>query len=123
MVIKLKNRIFASFFLLVLLSAVLLAAAVSGIVYNTTRNREIAGIKDRATLIADILNNSVDLTGITDFNNFNYETARVTIIASDGTVLIDNKAVAASLENHSDREEFLQAIQQGGESPYAIPLP
>jgi len=111
------KRIYLSFLCLVLLCAIALSASVSIIVYNATRNREIASIKDRANLAADLINNSDNLTGFSDFANYDADAARVTIIAYDGTVLLDNKAVAASLENHGDRQEFLQAMQTGrGES-------
>ncbi len=36
---------------------------------------------------------------------------RVTLIALDGTVLADSRAVAANLENHADRPEFRTALE------------
>ncbi len=41
------------------------------------------------------------------------KTLRVTWIAADGTVLYDNNADAASMENHSDRPEFVDAVTSG----------
>lgn len=38
---------------------------------------------------------------------------RLTLIAEDGTVLFDNHAEAADMENHSDREEFQEALANG----------
>lgn len=38
---------------------------------------------------------------------------RITLIDQDGTVLYDNKADPATMENHSDRPEFQEAIQSG----------
>ena len=38
------------------------------------------------------------------------ENSRITLIDSDGTVLYDSVEQAADMENHSKREEFLEAI-------------
>lgn len=37
--------------------------------------------------------------------------ARATVIRSDGTVLADNEAKAAEMENHATRPEFIEALQ------------
>ena len=109
-----KKRIYINFLILILLSALLLSASVSVIVYNTIRNREISAVRDRAVLAADLLNSSItNGFEFADYQNLNPDTARITVIAPDGTVLLDNKAVAAFLENHADRDEFQQALQSG----------
>jgi len=95
----------------------MLTASVSIIVYNATRVREITSIKDRANLVAEILNNAVEQNLSFNYSNFNADAARITIISYDGTVLLDNKANPATLENHADREEFKEALENGwGES-------
>lgn len=38
---------------------------------------------------------------------------RITLIDTDGTVLYDNQADPATMENHSDREEFQEASTAG----------
>lgn len=38
---------------------------------------------------------------------------RITLIAPDGTVLADSSGDASEMENHSDREEFVQALEKG----------
>ena len=91
-------------------------ASACYIFYNGTKKQEISAIKDRATILADLLNKNTNNTSL-DFINDNPDTVRMTIIAPDGEVLVDNKTQAKSLENHSDREEFKEAIQDGnGES-------
>jgi len=102
---------------MILLCAILLSVSVSIIVNIAIRNNEIASVKDRTNLIADILNNTNESTGITDFYTADLNAARITIIARNGTVLLDNKASVASLDNHGDRPEFISALQTGnGES-------
>jgi len=110
-----KKRIYFSFLCLILLCVLLLSASVSVIIFNVNKNQEMAAIKDRAVLAADLLNRGVEgaETWFSDYSNFSAETARITIIAPDGTVLLDNKATAASMANHGDRVEFVEAIQNG----------
>jgi len=108
-----KKRIYINFLGLILLCALLLSASVSGIVYNAIRNREMDAIRDRAVLAADLLNSAGQIGYFTDFMNLDPGASRITIIAPDGLVLLDNKADAVALENHGDREEFIQAIQTG----------
>ena len=112
-----RKRINISFFILVLLCALILSASVSMIVYNATRNREIDSVKDRANIAAELLNNTAEQDISFNFSYYDAEGARITVIAYDGTVLIDNKANPETLDNHGDREEFREAIQNGrGES-------
>ncbi|MCL2003205.1 MAG: ATP-binding protein [Oscillospiraceae bacterium] len=114
-----KKRIYFNFLGLILLCSLLLSASVSGIMYYVIVNQEKAAIKDRAVLAADILNRGMDGSEgrYADYVNRDSDAARLTIIAPDGTVLLDNKAAATSMENHGDREEFSLAIQIGrGES-------
>jgi len=98
---------------MILLCAILLSVSVSFIVNLAIRNNEIASVKDRANMISDILNNTSGSTGISDFYTTDLNAARITIIARDGTVLLDNMASAASLDNHGDRPEFRAALQTG----------
>jgi len=108
-----RKRIYKNFLWLILLSALLLSAVLSAVVYVSLRNREMSAVRDRAILAADILNGAVNAEGFTDFLNLDADVARITITAPDGTVLIDNKADAATLENHGDREEIKQALYSG----------
>lgn len=110
-----KKRIYLSFISLILLSALLLSAAVSIIVFNVLKNQEEAAIRDRAVLIADFLNRGAEGAEFQFSEYFNYhpDVARLTIIAYDGTVLLDNKVSAKTMENHGDREEFIAALETG----------
>lgn len=114
---NLKKRIYLNFLGVILLCATLLSVSVSGVVYNAIRNREIAAIKDRAVLVADLLNKGLGEqyadNKFSDYANYDADIARITVIAPDGTVLLDNKAGAASLENHGDRDEFREALKTG----------
>jgi len=110
-----RKRIYLNFLVLILLCVVMLSAAVSGIFYDVMKKQEMAAIRDRAQLAADLLNHGLKATGdrFTDYSNYSADTARITVIAPDGTVLLDNRATAASMENHGGRQEFRQAIETG----------
>ncbi len=59
----------------------------------------------------------VTLLGEDYFDGLETKEFRITWIASDGTVLYDSDASAGNMENHMEREEILQAIDNGyGES-------
>jgi len=105
-----KKRIYLSIVSMLLLSTLLLTVSVCYIFYDGTKKQEISEIKDRATILADLLNKNTNNTYL-DFISDNPDTVRMTIIAPDGKVLVDNKTQAKSLENHGDREEFKEAIQ------------
>jgi len=85
------------------------------VTHNISKSQEKAAIKDRAVLVADLLNYAVkDADFYFNYNNFDPDAARITIIAPDGTVLLDNKIVnVETLENHRGREEFIEAITTG----------
>lgn len=52
--------------------------------------------------------------GMEDFlKSFEHEKKRITIVAPDGTVLADTKSDVSGLENHSDRKEIKEALENG----------
>ena len=115
-----KKRIFIYFFCVIAALAILLSASAGIIIYNALKNVEFSAIRDRAVLIADFYNRGLTARGdnqagenvFSDFVNRGTD-ARMTIIAPDGSVLLDNKNIAANMENHGDREEFIQALMTG----------
>ncbi|MCL1912629.1 MAG: ATP-binding protein [Eubacteriaceae bacterium] len=109
-----RKRIYVIFLALIILSSLLLSASVSRIVYVAFRNREIAEIKEQAGLIGKILDMSeVDYNLLSSYIDYEPEVARITLIAPNGSVIADNKASYASLENHMERREFQAALRDG----------
>ncbi|MGN1329045.1 MAG: ATP-binding protein [Eubacterium sp.] len=49
-------------------------------------------------------------------NNGLDEDTRITLISADGTVLADSSEDVSKMENHSNREEFMQAVKDGESS-------
>ncbi|MBE6875157.1 MAG: two-component sensor histidine kinase [Ruminococcus sp.] len=71
--------------------------------------RNVAELKDSAVL----LSSAVNQYGADFLRSVKIGTARITLIDSDGTVLFDSKLNPEKMENHSEREEFQEAIEHG----------
>lgn len=60
---------------------------------------------------------AVSVEGINFFDGLQTDNYRITLISPDGLVLFDSETDADKMENHSEREEFKQAVTDGyGES-------
>jgi len=100
-----QKRIYINFLLLILFCVLFLAASFSLFFWSATQSQEMAALRSQAYLMAELVNHGGD--------NLLTETARVTIIASDGQVLMDSHAPAELMGSRADREEVRQALQNG----------
>src|SRR5699024_7538814 len=62
---------------------------------------------------AEFLSIAVEDEGMNAFDSIPSEAERITYIDTDGTVLFDNRSDAADMENHMDREEIQEAMEEG----------
>lgn len=92
--------------LLVLLSSIVL---IMGILYDYFESQLINELKREAAYISIAIENE----GIEYLDSIENENERITLIAPDGTVIADTVADTDVLENHIDREEVKEAIQNG----------
>ncbi len=112
------RRIFGGAFLVSLLAMISAIALVLGVTYSKEQELFKKQLQQQALLLAVTMDNtspeedvkslrklSGDIPGI--FEN------RITYIAPDGTVLYDNMADPAEMENHLYREEVVSAKQSG----------
>jgi len=107
-----------SFLGALLLCVLLLTTSFTLIMFNINRDQEKAAARDRAVILADFLNLGIagavsDNIVLGNYARHDANSARITIIDFDGKVLLDSKGDAALMDNHSDREEFIAAIQSG----------
>ena len=110
---KLIKKIFKSTMLVCALVLAVGLIAVMGILYNDFDGQMREELSKEALYLAY----GVDQQGVDYLKNIKDKNARITYIDQDGTVLYDNKADAAEMENHSDRKEFQEAEKYGvGES-------
>ena len=103
------RRIFRS---ILLASALILILGVSfllGILYQYFEGQ----IKHELEVEVNYLSLAVEGQGAACLDNLYGQEQRVTLIDSDGTALFDNQADVSAMENHSEREEFVQALQSG----------
>jgi len=111
----LRKRIYLNFIGLIIICSLLLTIAISAVVYQRMIDQQKEAIRDKAILIADLLNEGINITDdyFTNYYTRSQGIARLTIIASDGTVLLDNKIDALTMDSHADRIEFTQAVLNG----------
>ncbi len=91
--------------------AILLTMLLTTMMGNSySKERTANGLMQEARLIASSVEmNGIDYLEKTDFGS----KSRVTWIADDGSVLFDSTQDEEQLENHSDREEFREAAENG----------
>lgn len=92
--------------LLVLLSSITL---IMGILYDYFESQLINELKKEAGYISSAIENE----GLDYLKNIDDKNERITLISPDGTVIADTVADTDVLENHIDREEVKEAIQNG----------
>lgn len=84
---------------------VLSIALFLGMLYQYFSNQLMTELETETWLVAQ----GVELNGMDYLTGLNTEN-RVTWVDTDGTVLYDSQADAATMENHGDREEIQQAM-------------
>jgi len=106
----LQKRIYINFSILILFCVLLLAGLFSLLFFNATRAQEMDGTRNKAYLLAAMINQGV---GTPSSNG----TTRITLISPSGAVVYDSHFEAEALGSRADREEVMQAFLTGfGES-------
>ena len=108
-----SNKIFKGIWIVAL--SVFLASLVfiMGISYNYFTGLQKSQLRNETELAAQ----GVAESGMNYFDDLSTEGYRITWIGADGSVLYDNEADTATMENHMEREEVKQALAGGyGES-------
>lgn len=104
-----KKRIFLTVFatalITVLVSLILLVGVTYRYINEDTRDQLMAQL--------DYLSQAVDDKGLTYLNQLENNSYRITWIAADGAVLFDNRSNISRMENHADRQEFIDAKAHG----------
>lgn len=103
------KKIFRSSMLVTLLVLLSSVGLMMGILYDYFESQLINELKRESAYISIAIENE----GIEYLDSIENENERITLIASDGTVIADTVADAESLENHSSRDEVKQAMQNG----------
>ncbi|MDO9085671.1 MAG: ATP-binding protein [Anaerolineaceae bacterium] len=112
-------RIAGPYVILILFILSGLGIYLTNVFKNTYQESLIQHLTVDAKITADqaryLLSNSDEIQQVRDLVNKNAEimNARITIIDFDGKVLADSEKDSKNLENHGDRPEFINAINNG----------
>ena len=110
------KKIFKSIMLVSVIVFILGLAFIMGILYRYFGNE----IKDELRNEASYLVAGVEMQGEEYLENVSFKDSRVTYISQDGTVLFDSEADTVSMDNHSHREEVVEAAKQGTGEAYRV---
>ncbi|MBQ8526838.1 MAG: PAS domain S-box protein [Lachnospiraceae bacterium] len=78
-------------------------------IYDYFNKTQVKQLKEELELVKETVNG----VGIEYFESFDSTVFRFTVVDEDGTVLYDTVADAAQMENHGEREEIKEAIENG----------
>ena len=92
--------------LIVLLSGLFVATTF---IYDYFNKSQVKQLKAELELVKETVNN----VGVEYFDNFDSTMFRFTVVNEDGIVLYDTVADVTKMENHSDREEIREALENG----------
>ncbi len=106
------KRIFKSIIAVSVAAVIVTIALITAFLNSYFTKRAANELRNEAELIV----NAVELNGMDYLESADFKNLRATWIASDGTVLFDSQADASEMENHSDREEVKEAIDNGAGS-------
>ena len=84
----------------------------STFLYDYFNKSQVSQLKEELSLVAA----NVDEAGAEYFDNFDSSMFRFTLVSADGEVLYDSQATASDMENHLDREEITEALENGSGS-------
>ena len=106
------SKIFKSIIAAVVAVLIATLAINLGALYPYFNQLQQTQLKDELHLAA----NAVQEIGVRYLDDLDMDRYRLTWVAADGTVLFDNQADAAAMENHADRAEIREALLTGSGS-------
>ena len=108
-----RKRAFRSMFAVAVFALLMVTGMVLYILYGNFLSVRRQQLRDETELAAG----GAEQLGLTYFESLPEGNERITWVASDGTVLFDNQADEATMENHLQRAEIREALRSGsGES-------
>jgi two-component system phosphate regulon sensor histidine kinase PhoR len=104
-----RKKIFKNMCLLAVVTILLSSLLVTFAYFGTSNSQMKAEVREEARFIQG----AVELSGQGYLDTVEGTPNRITLIDTDGTVLFDNQADPASMENHADRKEVQRASTTG----------
>lgn len=112
------KRIFGGAFIVSLVAIISAVAMVLGVAYTKEQQLFKRQLEQQAMLLAATMENTSPDDDVESLRKLSHDIHgtfenRITYIGQDGTVLFDNEADPATMENHLAREEVVAAKQSG----------
>lgn len=112
------KRIFSGAFIVSLVAIISAVAMVLGVAYTKEQQLFKRQLEQQAMLLAATMENTSPDDDVESLRKLSHDIHgtfenRITYIGQDGTVLFDNEADPATMENHLGREEVVAAKQSG----------
>lgn len=104
-----NSKIFRSSIFTTLLVLAATFALIMGVLLSFFEKQIMTEIESETLYISHAVENE----GLDFFDGFDSGDKRVTLVDEQGDVIFDNKADAAMLDNHAEREEIKQAMEYG----------
>lgn len=101
------RKIFQSIIAVVISVLLLSLALITGVLYNHFETTML----DQLRTTAQFAEQGVEQEGMAYFDSLHAQNCRVTWIAADGTVKYDNRSSPKTMENHADRQEVREAME------------
>ena len=101
------RKIFQSIIAVVISVLLLSLALITGVLYNHFETAML----DQLRTTAQFAEQGVEQEGMAYFDSLHAQNCRVTWIAADGTVKYDNRSDPKTMENHADRQEVREAME------------
>lgn len=101
------RKIFQSIIAVVISVLLLTLALITGVLYNHFETTML----DQLRTTAQFAEQGVEQEGMAYFDSLHAQNCRVTWIAADGTVKYDNRSNPKTMENHADRQEVREAME------------
>ena len=101
------RKIFQSIIAVVISVLLLSLALITGVLYNHFETTML----DQLRTTAQFAEQGVEQEGMAYFDSLHAQNCRVTRIAADGTVKYDNRSNPKTMENHADRQEVREAME------------
>ena len=101
------RKIFQSIIAVVISVLLLSLALITGVLYNHFETTML----DQLRTTAQFAEQGVEREGMAYFDDLHARNCRVTWIAADGTVKYDNRSDPKTMENHADRQEVREAME------------
>lgn len=112
------KRIFGGAFIVSLVAIISAVAMVLGVAYTKEQQLFKRQLEQQAMLLAATMENTSPDDDVESLRKLSHDIHgtfenRITYVGQDGTVLFDNEADPATMENHLGREEVVAAKQSG----------